>query len=217
MQVTISEAAKMAKVSRATIYNDIDSGKLSVETGPKEKKMVNAAELQRVYKTITAPSDEKVSKPVKDRQDRQEESVKPITNQVAVLQERLESQKKQLQHLEDMLKKEQEERELERENARKAELFMKEQLSNQSDTIKNFTRLIEDQRSTREGADAWQAAIQKIEKRLANSQAHSQKDIEALKIKAQTQIKRYKQELEAERSRSLISRIFGTNKEAARK
>ena len=120
-QVSITEAAKMAGVSRATIYNDIDSGTLSFETGPKDKKMINVAELQRVYKTLKSPDTIDDSKDVEKRQERQSSDSNGAGGQYAVLQERLEAEKKRAEHLEEMLKKEQEERKRERETAKQFE------------------------------------------------------------------------------------------------
>ena len=98
-QVSITEAAKMAGVSRATIYNDINAGTLSFETGSIDKKMINVAELQRVYKTLKSPDTIDDSKDVEKRQERQSSDSNGAGGQYAVLQERLEAEKKRVEEL----------------------------------------------------------------------------------------------------------------------
>lgn len=211
MQVTISKAAKMAGVSRATIYNDIESGTLSVERGVKDRKMVNISELERVYKSLKNPDNDSVSKPVENSKVRHEQKKSPSTNQIAVLQERLETQKKQAEHLEELLQKEQDERKREREAAKQFEEYFKTQIENQSESIKNFTKLLEDQRSSKDGdgAGEWETAIKNLEERIANKETETQKAVEDTKRKAQAQISKYKKELEEEKSKGFFKRLFG--------
>jgi len=214
-QVSITEAAKMAGVSRATIYNDIDSGTLSFETGPKEKKMINVSELQRVYKTLKSPDDSNDSKDVEKRQERQNEQNSGAGGQVAVLQERLEAEKKRSEHLEEMLKKEQEERKRERETAKQFEEYMKEQLANQGDSIKNFTRLLEDQRGAKsnDDQDELKETVQALKKEIEDQKEEARKKEEArrqaLKKRQEEMEKKKAEEEEAEKNKPFFKKLFG--------
>ena len=209
MQVTISQAAKMAGVSRATIYNDIESGTLSVENGPKDRKMVNVSELERVYKTLKNPEPEEDSNTEQSSQNRNID--KRNTDQVAVLQERLEAQRKQTQLLENMLTREQEERKREREATKEFQEYFKSQIENQAESIKNFTRLLEDQRN-QEGNGAggkWEKSLKAMEERITNQEAQARKEIEEIKKNSQRQVMQYKTALEVEKNKPLWKRLFG--------
>jgi hypothetical protein len=77
MYVTISEAAKLASVSRSTLYRFIESGKLT-----KTSKGIDVAELERVFRTLKTPS--ATSQDVQSSQ-----SVDVLTKQIEFLQEQL--------------------------------------------------------------------------------------------------------------------------------
>ena len=213
-QVSITEAAKMAGVSRATIYNDINAGTISFETGSKDKKMINVAELQRVYRTLKSPDTIDDSKDVEKRQERQSSDSNGAGGQYAVLQERLEAEKKRVEHLEEMLKKEQDERKRERETAKQFEEYMKEQLANQGDSIKNFTRLLEDQRGSKSNDDQsdLKDTVLALKKELEDQKEEQRKKEEArreaLKKRQEMEKKRKEQE-EAEKSKGLFKKLFG--------
>jgi hypothetical protein len=197
MLVTISDAAKMVNVSRATIYNDIESGTLSVEIGAKGRKMVDISELSRVYKTLKVPDETDTSKSVKTEDKRQSEP-SPQSDKVAVLQERVEAQRKQAELLEEMLKREQEERKRERETAKEFEEYFKTQIENQAESIKNFTRLLEDQRGDKpDNSDIWQKSLKALEDRIANQEAAVQEKI-ALEAEKTAKEAKEKEELKAQ-------------------
>ncbi len=170
MLITISKASEMVSVSRATIYNDIESGTLSVEIGAKGRKMIDVSELARVYKTLKAPDINDNSKNVKT--DKKRELEPQQSDKIAVLQERIEAQRKQTELLENMLEREREERKRERETAKEFEEYFKTQIENQSESIKNFTRLLEDQRGVKsDTSNDWQNGIKALEERIANQEA----------------------------------------------
>lgn len=220
MLVTISEAAKMVNVSRATIYNDIESGTLSVEVGAKGRKMVDISELTRVYKTLKVPDDSDISKTVKKEEKRQPTDVSTQSDKVAVLQERIEAQRKQAELLEEMLKREKEERERERESAKEFEEYFKTQIETQAESIKNFTRLLEDQRVDKpDTSDVWQKSLKALEDRIANQEAAIQEKV-ALEAKEKEELKAQLEEkekilaekeeaLKIEKSKSFVHKLFG--------
>lgn len=213
-QVTITEAAKLAGVSRATIYNDIESGTLSYETGPKEKKMINVAELQRVYKTLKSPDTNSVSKDDQKRQERQISTGGGVGDQFAVLQERLEAQKKQTEHLSELLKKEQEERQRERDSFKQFEDYFKEQLANQSENIKNFTRLLEDQRNTKpaDNSNDLKESVLELKKELERQKEENREKEEARRAalkRRQELLEKQKEEINADTNKSFFQKLFG--------
>ncbi|MCP4319883.1 MAG: hypothetical protein GY789_28875, partial [Hyphomicrobiales bacterium] len=94
MQVSISKAHKLTGVARSTIYKDIENGTLSVTTGARKKKTIMVSELERVYGDIKAPTNEDkkdVSLTVAHVSKGSDKSRIPQTEQVAVLQERIEA------------------------------------------------------------------------------------------------------------------------------
>ena len=220
MLVTISKASQMAGVSRATIYNDIESGTLSIELGAKGRKMVDVSELTRVYKTLKNPDDDDNSKTVKTDKKR-DSKVPEQSNKVAVLQERLEAQKKHSELLEDLLEKEKEERLRERDASKEFEEYFKTQIENQSESIKNFTRLLEDQRGdTSDTNNDWEKSIKALEDRIANQEKVAQEKAETLdkekeELKAQLEekekiLKEEQEALELEKSKSFLHKLFGS-------
>lgn len=54
-KVTISEAVKMVNVSQTTLYRDMKEGKFSADTDTRGKKVVDVAELIRVYGAMHIP------------------------------------------------------------------------------------------------------------------------------------------------------------------
>jgi excisionase family DNA binding protein len=58
--LTMTEAAHASGVSKSTIHRAIKSGKLSAERGAGGEYAIDAAELSRVYKTVTHARDASV-------------------------------------------------------------------------------------------------------------------------------------------------------------
>lgn len=219
MLVTISKASKMAGVSRATIYNDIDSGTLSVELGAKNRKMIDVSELSRVYKNLKSPDEKDDSKSVKSDKKR-EASTSQQSDKVAVLQERIEAQRKQTELLESMLEREREDRRREREASKEFEEYFKAQIDNQAESIKNFTKLLEDQRSDKTDTnDDWKKSIKALEEKIANQEKENKEKAER-EAKEREEIKQQLEEkeklirereeaLELEKHKSFIHRMLG--------
>lgn len=219
MLVTISKASQMAGVSRATIYNDIDSGTLSIELGAKGRKMVDVSELTRVYKTLKNPDNSDTSKSVKTEKKR-ESKPSEQSDKVAVLQERLEAQKNHSELLEDMLNKEKEERLRERETAKEFEEYFKTQIENQSESIKNFTNLLEDQRGNKSDTNNdWGKSIKALEDKIANQEkaaiekaekeAEEKNEFQKKLEEKEAELQEQKEALELEQSKSFLHKLFG--------
>ena len=55
-KVTVSEALKLVPVKKTALYGDIKKGVLSAETDNRGRKIVDTAELHRVYGSLEAPN-----------------------------------------------------------------------------------------------------------------------------------------------------------------
>jgi len=84
-QFTIAEAARAVGVDRATLYRYIKSGKLSLTRDEKGKRGVDAAELSRVFPTVS----QNVAPATADRADLLQEKLKAAEEKCALLQQQL--------------------------------------------------------------------------------------------------------------------------------
>lgn len=204
MKVTITKAAKMASVSRNTIYNDIDSGVLSFTSNARNKKLIDVSELARVYENVEF-EDEKPQNKASQTVERRTETLKPLSKQdisAQVLQERLKATEKSLEVLN-------EERERERQNYESRLETLETALTKAQDGYNSVTKLLEDHRTKESGAGEWENAIKALESRISNQETALKTELEETKKKAQSQIARYKQELEKEKNKSLWQKLFG--------
>ena len=55
-KITVSEALKLVSVKKTALYGDIKKGVLSAETDNRGRKIVDTAELERVYGTLKDPN-----------------------------------------------------------------------------------------------------------------------------------------------------------------
>lgn len=55
-KITVSEALKLVPVKKTALYGDIKKGVLSAETDNRGRKIVDTAELQRVYGSLETPN-----------------------------------------------------------------------------------------------------------------------------------------------------------------
>ena len=156
MQVSITKAAKLADVSRTTLYNDMNSGKLTFVSSGKNKKLLDVAELERVYGSLNLEQDSESLRSVKTEQNQTKKTEQtPALVELAVLRERLDTMEKErtrereqfedrIQHLQDTLEKAQD---------------------NQSKT----TILLEHYTKDNKGSE-WESAIKSLEKRLVSQE-----------------------------------------------
>lgn len=54
-KLTVAEAAKLVPVGKSTIYTDMDTGKLTFDLNARGKKVIDPAELDRVYGLLNPP------------------------------------------------------------------------------------------------------------------------------------------------------------------
>ena len=99
-KIRISEAEQMTGKSRATIYRDIENGRVSVEVDEKGIKVIDVAELQRFYGHLTMP-DEKQSETKRDilKQDEKQITQSDNTDRlIETFREQVDLLKTQLEH-----------------------------------------------------------------------------------------------------------------------
>ncbi len=196
-QVSVSQAAKLTGKSRETINKATQSGKLACTRDSANKKVIEIAELERVY-PLVATIDEisKPSAPVSktasaSEPDRQAETV--------ALRERLKSSEQAYQTLTAERERERRQFESEVENLR-------DSLQKAQEQHGKALLLITDQSAQDRGKqDDWDKSLRSLETRLANQEKQQQE----LKVEAKRRITRLRQELEAERSKSFFAKLFG--------
>lgn len=171
MNVTITKGAKIAGVSRNTIYKDIENGMLSVSTNARGKTLINIAELERVYGPLNSGggSGQGATSSSVEKRPKRPGGAQP--EQIAVLQERIESLKKQEALYERMLdeQKNRHDEAVER---------LESQVENQTEQIQSFRLLIEDQRKKDDTAGQWEQAMTALEERIANQLETKEREAE---------------------------------------
>ena len=123
MKVNPTEAAQIAGVTRKTLYADMQKGTLSYEVTDKKKRLINVAELERVYGTLTKEGNVSPQKELFEAKGDAEKTHSSAGGDVhaQIMSVRLEFMEKerarereqlseQIEHLRSMLKSEQEER-----------------------------------------------------------------------------------------------------------
>lgn len=225
MQVSISKAHKMTGVARSTIYKDIDDGKLSCTTSARGKKTIMVSELQRVYGEIKLDEQskpeakDKVSPNVANDKKRMKTTNTTDTNQVAVLQERIESLTLRMQSKEDFIDDLKEERRKNRTMFEEQIESLNEALTKAQDGYNQATKLLEHNSSGSNTSTEWQKAIAKLEDRIANQEKAAKEKAEKeaeeknefqKKLEEQEKLLKEKEEaLELEKHKSFIHRMLG--------
>lgn len=194
MKLTLGKASKETGVSKTAISNAIKDGRLSAKKSDTGSYEIDPAELFRVYPP----------KPVNETEtlttlDLKNDGATGVNE--AVLTVQLTSQK---QLLEDK------EKQIERLICEKEKL--EERLTENLEQQKRLTLLITDQSKEKDDGvgEGWQKSFRMLEERVTNQEKEAQKEIAEMKKKSQSQILRYKQELEFERSKTLWQKLFGT-------
>jgi predicted site-specific integrase-resolvase len=208
MNVSISQAHKLTGVARSTIYKDIDEGKLSVTTSARGKRTIMVSELQRVYGDIDISG-------LSGNKDTVSENVAPVakrseggsSDQLAVLQERIEALKSKIETQDEVID------DLKKERKRSQELYedqldiLKEALNKAQDGYNSITKLLEDKSSQEDKSAEWQKSIKALEKRITNQETETKAEKEKAQ-RIQKQNHYLKKVLEEERNKSLFERLF---------
>jgi len=184
---TISAANRITGKSRTTITKHIRAGRLSVTRDDRGNKLIDAAELIRVYGDDC-------------NFDREEKSTDQVSAGHSTGNSSLE-----VQQLKDQLARETSERERERQQYREQIEHLQETLKRAQEGQNSVTRLLENQK---QGRGDWEEAIKTIEKRLANQEQATKAELESLKAAANKKLMRYRDALEKERNKSFWQRLW---------
>lgn len=190
MKLTLGKASKEAGVSKTAISNAIKSGRLSAiktDTGSYE---IDPAELFRVYPPKPDNETERLT-----TLDPKNNGATGVNEQVLTV--RLTGQEKLLEEKDRQIER------LIREHEQ-----LEERLTESAEQQKRLTLLLTDQSEEGRAGD-WQKSFRTLEERIANQENKAQKEIGEVKKNAHTQVTRYRQELEQERSKPLWQKLFG--------
>jgi len=185
----ITEAAKIAGVTRKTFYQHINKKGISTSADDNGKTLIDASELIRIYgdKCKFDGDKEKIGGSFT------KEAVGNTTTQVEtkLLEQELkmtrQAKDSEISRLEDHIE------------------ALEKRISEQKS---QFTMLLEDKRAGGNEENKWEKAINAIEKRVANQESRAQNEKErADKILKQNLF--LKKQLEEEKNKSFLKKLFG--------
>lgn len=201
-KVSVSQAAKLTGKSRETINKATQTGALAYSRGSGNRKEIDVAELQRVYKLVTTMDAlEAASAPVKSA-SALSESDNRVEN--AELRAKLASSERTIEMLSAERDRERRQLESEIDNLRSS-------LEKAQDQHGKALLLITDQSSQSQSKkDDWDKALRALEARLASYEKEQRETKDAAKRK----IALLQRALEQERSKSLWRRLFAGGQNA---
>lgn len=185
-KVSVREAAFLTGKSRETINTATKDGILSFTLNERNHKVIDIAELERVYPLVKSPEDLERSGVVNDGQELTEGGQSDLREQVAVLRERLESSLRENGQLS-----------AERERERR-------QLEDQIETLRTSLEKAQDQHSK-----AMLLLTHQNGEEGAAGQNNQIKALEENMLKIRRQNKRLYDELQAQKAQSFWKRLFG--------
>jgi hypothetical protein len=191
-QYNITAASRIAGISRNTLKSHMAAGKVSYVKNDAGEKLIDGAELVRVYGNDLNFGQTDPSTPLATARAA---AVSPLGSQVSAIE--LASLQKQL----DIIN---EERQREREQLQERIDHLQKSLESALDGNKRMTLLLEHH----QGGGEWEKQLRGLEARLAN-QEKSHKEFEEFKLKSRQQLHRYKQALEQERKKTVWQKLFG--------
>jgi len=184
-----SEVARIAGKSRTTITQHMKSGKLAYAIDDNGTKVIDAAELIRVYGDACDFDRADSNAPAK---------AAPSPGGEQGMYSELDIARKQLSA-------EQDERDRERNQLQKQIDQLESALERAQNSEHKLTLLLEDRRN---GAEDWKDSFKVLESRIANQEKIFQKEREE-KDQAKQQIRRLKIDLGKERNKTLLQKLFG--------
>jgi hypothetical protein len=203
-KITVREAAFLTGKSRETINAATKDGTLSFTLNGRNTKVIDIAELERVYPIINSIDKLGQSEAVRNSPVASDPGQADVREQLAVLKERLESFSREKETL--VQERDRERRQLE------AEIdTLRSTLEKAQEQHGKAMLLLTDQRSEAgEGAEDWKKAFKALEERISNQDAQAKKEIEEIKKSSQQQVMRYKTALEAEKSKPFWKKLLAS-------
>ena len=184
---SISAANRITGKSRTTIAKHIRTGRLSVTQDDFGNKLIDAAELIRVYGDDCDF----------DREEATSDQTSP--------DQQSSNGHSELRQLRSQLDREMAERERERQQYREQVEHLQETLKRAQEGQNIATRLLENQT---QGKGDWEQAIRALENRLANQEKNTKAELQEMKTAASRKLMQYKQALEKERNKTLWQRLW---------
>lgn len=202
MKYTVIEAAKIAGISRQTIYRHIDKKPISTEKDDEGNIFIDASELLRIY------GDKLNFDVTKTKADNKEnnEKLQTVTSNnstdgIRIIEERLNSANKQIEMLETQMQREREMLEDQIGTLRSA-------LEKSQETQSKTVTLLEDKTSKNEKSAEWQSTLKALEERISNQEiGHKEQEQKAEKMRKQN--KALQQALTEEKSKGFFKKVFG--------
>lgn len=212
MKYSISEAARIAGVTRKTLYKHIDKKPISTEQDVNGRPVIDASELMRVYGDQCRFNHENDKQDTVSSKQMYADAHSPTFVEIAVTKKEL-----------DMLRA--------RMNAEKDSFeeqidYLRKKLDEATSESRKLTALLTDQSTKNVSSNDWQKSIKALEDRIANQETAIQEKIAADAIKsAQEEQEKYelkklldekdklladnKAALEAEKNKSFFKKILG--------
>ena len=195
MQVSISKAADMVGITRATLYRHIEKKGISVEQDEEGNPKIDVSELIRVYGHKVKPVIE--TEQAKEVSNSEHDEVVPTDDtEVTIL-------KSKIAHLEEL-------RELDKEASKTQNETLHSQIERLEDALKRaqegqnkLTLLLEDKSGNKN--NSWELAFKELEERIANQQSEA----EEKQQKILRQNRALKRALDEEKSKSIWKKLFG--------
>ncbi len=197
-KVTVREAAALTGKSRETINSATKDGSLSYTLNNKNHKVIDVAELSRVYEVVKTLEDLEKESAVSNSQPPSEADSQEWRARYLEIKAKAESADDKIEMLE-------------KHHAKQTRIY-EDQIENLQDSLKlaqeghnKATLLLEDKSGDN---NQWQAAISAVESRVANQEEKIKEEQgRAHKILRQNQL--LKKALEEEKNKSFWQKLFG--------
>jgi hypothetical protein len=186
---SISAVNRITGKSRTTIAKHVQQGKLSYEVDEAGNKLIDAAELIRVY---GAECDF-------DREERKQDESQSSRSEAGI------GTHHDQKHLQEQLDREITERTREREQFRQQVEHLQEALTRAQEGLNRTTLLLEDQSK---GRGDWEQGLKLLEERFAAQEQKMQASLRELKENASKKLGQYKRALEEERTKGFWKRLW---------
>ena len=203
MKYTVIEAAKIAGISRQTIYRHIEKKPISTEKDDEGNLFIEASELLRVYgDKLNFDVTNNKSNSNKNNPVLQAVTTNDSSSDIKVTEEKLNSANKQIEMLESQIRRE---REILEEQVETLRTVLEKSQETQSKTV----ALLENKTSKNEQNIEWNKTLNALEKRIANQEkTKKEKEIETEKFRKQNII--LKKALNEEKSKGFFKKLFGS-------
>lgn len=202
MLVNKTDAAKLAGISRKTLYTHIDEKGISITKDKDESEKIDISELERVYGFETIAANRK--KLEEDSRETSEETSKPkqdVTPLHTLI--RVKEQEKEIEKLKEI-------GQITKQALEDKIAILEDALKESREEKRTFQALLENHSEQKNSESDLQKSFKALEARVSNSESAYQKHIEA-KEKAEAELERYKKAYSRERNKTWLDKLLGRN------